>query len=70
VFQRIMRVDAAAADNLFKLYRDEYNPDLTLPDAIVADLLAVGTFRLKEKPKTALGPQAVRDWSFAEKARK
>ncbi len=70
VFQRIMRVDAATADNLFKLYRDEYNPDLTLPDAIVNDLLAVGTFRLKEKSKTSLGPQSVRDWTFAEKAKK
>jgi hypothetical protein len=30
---------------------------LTLPDAIVKDLLAVGTFRLKEKPKNALGPE-------------
>ena len=69
IFQRIMRVDAAAAVNLFKLYRDEYNPELSLPDSIVEDLLAVGTFRLKEKPKSALGPQAVRDWSFAEKAR-
>ena len=27
-------------------------PDLTLHDAIVNDLFAVGTFRLKEKPKT------------------
>ncbi len=51
LFQRIMRVDAAAANTLFKLYRDQYNPELTLPDAIVEDLLAVGTFRLKEKPK-------------------
>ena len=70
VFQRIMRVDAAAADNLFKLYRDEYNPDLTLPDAVVNDLLAVGTFRLKEKTKASLGPQSVRDWTFAERARR
>src|SRR5262249_21355873 len=70
VFQKIMRVDAATADNLFKLYREEYNPELTLPDTIVADLLAVGTFRLKDKPKNALGPQAVRDWTFAENARK
>jgi ABC-type nitrate/sulfonate/bicarbonate transport system substrate-binding protein len=54
LFQRIMRVDAGAADKLFKLYRDQYNPELTLPDAIVQDLLAVGTFRLKEKPKNAL----------------
>ena len=70
LFQRIMHIDAPSADKLFKLYRDQYNPDLTLPDAIVDDLLAVGTFRLKEKPKNALGPQAVRDWTFAEKARK
>jgi NitT/TauT family transport system substrate-binding protein len=70
LFQRIMRVDAAAASTLFKLYRDEYNPELALPDAVVEDLLAVGTFRLKEKPKTALSVQAVRDWSFAEKAKR
>ena len=70
LFQRIMHVDAAAADRLFKLYRDQYNPELSLPDGIVEDLLAVGTFRLKEKPKTPLGPQGVRDWSFADKAKR
>jgi hypothetical protein len=70
LFQRIMRVDAAAADRLFKLYRDQYNPELSLPDSVVEDLLAVGTFRLKEKPKNALGPQSVRDWTFAEKAKR
>ena len=63
LFQRIMHVDAPTADKLFKLYRDQYNPELTLPDSIVDDLLAVGTFRLKEKPK-ALSQQAVRDWSL------
>ena len=70
LFQRIMRVDAPTSDRLFKLYRDQYNPELTLPDAIVDDLLAVGTFRLKEKPKAALNQQNVRDWSFAEKAKR
>jgi len=70
IFQRIMRVDGAAAVNLFKLYRDQYNPELTLADSVIDDLLAVGTFRLKEKPKTALSQQSVRDWSFAEKARR
>jgi hypothetical protein len=53
-----------------KLYRDQYNPDLSLPDSVVEDLLAVGTFRLKEKPKAALNLQSVRDWSFAEKAKR
>ena len=70
LFQHIMRVDAPTSDRLFKLYRDQYNPELTLPDAIVDDLLAVGTFRLKEKPKAALNQQNVRDWSFAEKAKR
>jgi ABC-type nitrate/sulfonate/bicarbonate transport system substrate-binding protein len=70
LFQRVMRIDAPLADKLFKLYRDQYNPELSLPDAIVEDLLAVGTFRLKEKPKAALTVQSVRDWSFAEKARR
>lgn len=70
LFQRIMRVDAPTSDRLFKLYRDQYNPELTLPDSIVDDLLAVGTFRLKEKPKTGLNQQNVRDWSFAEKAKR
>ena len=63
-------MDAPLADKLFKLYRDQYNPELSLPDGIVEDLLAVGTFRLKEKPKTALSVQTVRDWSFAEKAKR
>ncbi|HSK30300.1 MAG TPA: hypothetical protein VLA17_10080 [Candidatus Limnocylindria bacterium] len=63
-------MDAAAAVNLFKLYREQYNPDLSLPDGVVEDLLTVGTFRLKEKSKNVLGPQAVRDWSFAERARR
>ncbi len=70
LFQRVMHVDAAAADKLFALYRDQYNPDLTLPDSVVEDLLAVGTFRLKEKSESTLGPQAVRDWSFAGKAKR
>jgi NitT/TauT family transport system substrate-binding protein len=70
LFQKIMRVEPALADKLFKLYRDQYNPELTLPDSVIDDLLAVGTFRLKEKPKAALSQQAVRDWSFAEKAKR
>lgn len=70
LYQRIMRVEPVLADRLFKLYRDQYNPELSLPDSIVDDLLAVGTFRLKEKPKSALSQQAVRDWSFAERAKR
>jgi ABC-type nitrate/sulfonate/bicarbonate transport system substrate-binding protein len=70
LFERILRVEPSLADKLYKLYRDQYNPDLSLPDPVVEDLLAVGTFRLKEKPKTAMSLQSVRDWRFAEKAKR
>ena len=70
LFEKILRVDPPLADKLYKLYREQYNPELTLPDSVVEDLLAVGTFRLKEKPKTAFNLQSVRDWSFAEKAKR
>jgi hypothetical protein len=52
------------------LVRDQYNPELTLPDSVVNDLLAVGTFRSKEQEKATLNLQSVRDWTFAEKAKR
>src|SRR5215831_17291788 len=70
LFDRILRVQPPLADELYKLYRDQYNPELTLSDPVVEDLLAVGTFRLKEKPKTALSLESVRDWTFANKAKR
>jgi ABC-type nitrate/sulfonate/bicarbonate transport system substrate-binding protein len=70
LFDRILRVQPPLADKLYKLYRDQYNPELSLSDPVVEDLLAVGTFRLKEKPKTALSLESVRDWTFADKAKR
>ena len=70
LFEKLLRVDPPLAEKLYKLYRDQYNPDLTLSDSVMEDLLAVGTFRLKEKPKIAFNLQSVRDWSFAEKAKR
>ncbi|HYA30916.1 MAG TPA: ABC transporter substrate-binding protein [Acidobacteriota bacterium] len=67
LFEKAMRLDRPGAERLYGLVRDQYNPELTLPDAGVNDLLAVGTFRSKEK--TAINLQTVRDWSFAEKAK-
>jgi ABC-type nitrate/sulfonate/bicarbonate transport system substrate-binding protein len=68
LFEKAMRLDRARAERLYGLVRDQYNPDLTLPDSVVNDLLAVGTFRSKEK--TSINLQTVRDWSFAEKAKR
>jgi NitT/TauT family transport system substrate-binding protein len=68
IFERVLRVDRASAKQYYGLFREQYNTDLSLPDAVVEDLLAVGTFRSKEKAKISV--QTVRDWSFAEKAKR
>lgn len=68
LFEKVMRLDRPTAERLYGLVRDQYNPELALSDAVVNDLLAVGTFRSKEK--TTINLQTVRDWTFAEKARR
>ena len=69
-FEKGMRLDRATAKEYYNLFRDQYNPDLSLPDSVIEELLAVGTFRAKEKEQIKVSVQAVRDWSFAEKARR
>jgi ABC-type nitrate/sulfonate/bicarbonate transport system substrate-binding protein len=68
LFEKVMRLDRPSAESFYSLVRDQYNPDLTLPDSAMDDLLAVGNFRSKEK--VGFNAQAARDWIFAEKARK
>ena len=68
LFEKVMRLDRTTAEKLYGLVRDQYNPELALSDAVVNDLLAVGTFRSKEK--TTVNLQTVRDWTFAEKAKR
>jgi NitT/TauT family transport system substrate-binding protein len=68
LFETVMHLDRPTGEKMYGLVRDQYNPELTLPDSVVNDLLAVGTFRSKEK--TAVNLQTVRDWSFAEKAKR
>jgi ABC-type nitrate/sulfonate/bicarbonate transport system substrate-binding protein len=67
LFEKVMRLDRPSAEKLYGLVRDQYNPELTLPDSIVEDLLAVGTFRSNDKATYNL--QSIRDWTFAEKAK-
>ena len=67
LLEKLLKLDHAAAERFYPAYRDQYNPDLTAPDSVVEEWIAVGTFRAKEKINAK--PQVVRDWSFAEKAR-
>jgi ABC-type nitrate/sulfonate/bicarbonate transport system substrate-binding protein len=68
MIEKLLKLDRAAAEKFYGIYRDQYNPDLTAPDAVVEEWIAVGTFRAKEK--ITVKPQAVYDWTFAEKARR
>jgi len=68
LLEKLLQLDHAAAERFYGIYRDQYNPDLTAPDAVVEEWIAVGTFRAKEK--LAVKPQVVYDWSFAERARR
>jgi hypothetical protein len=67
LLEKLLKLDHTAAERFYPAYRDQYNPDLTAPDSVVEEWIAVGTFRAKEKINAK--PQVVRDWSFAEKAR-
>ena len=68
LLEKLLRLDRAAAERFYAIYRDQYNPDLIVPDSVVEEWIAVGTFRAKEKIRVK--PQAVYDWTFAEKARR
>jgi ABC-type nitrate/sulfonate/bicarbonate transport system substrate-binding protein len=67
LLEKLLKLDRAAAERFYGVYRDQYNPDLTVPDAVAEEWIAVGTFRAKDK--SGVKPQVVRDWTFAEKAR-
>ena len=65
---KIMKVDRPVAERFYALYREQFNPDLMVPDSVVEEWIGVGTFRAKEK--ISVKPQQVVDWSFAERAKK
>lgn len=68
LLEKLLAVDHPAAERFYGLYREQFNPDLSVPDSVVEEWIAVGTFRAKEKP--AIKIQTVVDWTFAEKARR
>ena len=68
LLEKLLAIDRAAAERFYTLYREQFNPELSVPDSVVEEWIAVGTFRAKEKPAVKL--QTVVDWTFAEKARR
>src|SRR5262249_22678370 len=68
---KTLHLDHALAEKLYPIYRDQYNPDLTVPDSVLEEYKGVASFRLKDKERIKELPkiQVLRDWSYAEKAR-
>ena len=68
---KTLKLNRTVADRFYPLYRELYNPELTISDAILEEFITVSTFRLKsaEKDKELLKIQVLRDWTFAEKAK-
>lgn len=71
LLEKTLHLDHALAEKLYPIYRDQYNPELTVPDSVLEEYKGVATFRLKDKAKIKELPtvQSLREWSFAEKAR-
>jgi NitT/TauT family transport system substrate-binding protein len=71
VLTKSLKLNRAVADRFYPLYRELYNPELSISDSVLEEFIAVSNFRLKstEKDKELLKIQVLRDWSFAEKAK-
>ena len=70
LMEKTLKLDRSAAEKFYALYREQYNPELSVPNSVVEEWIAVGTFRAKEKEKSGAQAQRVHDWRFAEKARR
>jgi ABC-type nitrate/sulfonate/bicarbonate transport system substrate-binding protein len=70
LMEKNLKLDRIAAEKFYALYREQYNPELSVPNSVVEEWIAVGTFRAKEKEKGGAQAQRVHDWRFAEKARR
>jgi len=66
LLEKLLKLDRPAAERFYSVYRDQFNPDLTVPDSVVEEWIAVGTFRTKEKINVK--PQAVYDWDVRRKS--
>ena len=70
LMEKTLKLDRAAAERFYALYREQYNPELTVPQSVVKEWIAVGTFRDKEKKQGGVDEQKVYDWTFAERAKR
>jgi hypothetical protein len=66
--EKLLKLERPVAERFYALYCEQFNPDLTIPEAVVEEGISVATFRAKEK--IIAKPQHVVDWKFAERTRR
>ena len=47
--EKLLKLDRPVAERFYAPYREQFNPDLTVPESLVEEWISVGTFRVKEK---------------------
>ncbi len=47
--EKLLKLDHPVAERFYALHREQFNPDLTVPESVVKEWISVGTFRAKEK---------------------
>jgi hypothetical protein len=47
--EKLLKLDRPVTERFYALYREQFNPDLTVPAAVLEEWICVGTFRAKEK---------------------
>jgi hypothetical protein len=45
---KLLKLDRSVAERSYALYREQFNPDRTVPDSMVEEWIYVGTFRVKK----------------------
>jgi hypothetical protein len=47
--EKLLKLERPVADRFYALYREQFNSNLTISDAVVEEWISVETFRAKEK---------------------
>ena len=49
MIEKLLKLDRPVAERFSAIYRDQYDPDLSVLDSVFKEWIAVDTFRAKEK---------------------
>jgi hypothetical protein len=64
--EKVLKLEFPGAERFYALYREQFNPDLTVPDLVVEGMDFPGN--LESTRKITKKSQQVIDWTFAEKS--